>query len=140
MQPAPIVSLETSESVATEIATALQQWNERHVGPRNTNRFALTVRTNDGQLVAGLVGEMAWTFLYGRSLGERSLSTAGIRHRTVGTGRDDRTEPPLHVAFLSTMTFQAPKFYEKCGYTAFGELPHAPEPFGRIWLAKRLAP
>jgi hypothetical protein len=36
------------------------------------------------------------------------------------------------------MAFQAPRFYEKCGYAAFGELPHAPQPFGRAWLAKPL--
>ena len=44
------------------------------------------------------------------------------------------------VVFLSTMTFQAPRFYEKCGYTAFGTLPHAPADLGRIWFAKQIEP
>ena len=31
------------------------------------------------------------------------------------------------VAFLSTMTFQAPDFYRKCGYAPFGELVDSPK-------------
>ena len=44
------------------------------------------------------------------------------------------------VAFLSTMTFQAPHFYRKCGYAPFGELVDSPKGSRRIWMAKRLTP
>lgn len=62
MPPAPTINVESNEAVAALIATALQDWNERQVGPRNTNHLTLTVRAEDGTLVAGLLGEMCWTF------------------------------------------------------------------------------
>jgi ribosomal protein S18 acetylase RimI-like enzyme len=135
----PTVNLERNEAVAVQIATALQNWNEQQVGPRNTEHFALTVRAEDGELVAGLVAEMFWTVLYVSNLWVKD----NYRRRGYGTALLQRAEAiararPCHVGFLSTMTFQAPAFYEKCGYEAFGQLPHVPEPFGRIWLAKRL--
>lgn len=61
MPPAPTINVESNEAVAAQIATAL---NERQVGPRNTNHPTLTIRAEDGTLVAGLLGEMFWTLLY----------------------------------------------------------------------------
>lgn len=140
MRPTPTVNVETDEIVAAQIATALQNWNERQVGPRNTHHVTLTIRVEDGELVAGLVGELFWTFLYVADL----WVDDGYQRRGYGTALLNRAETiarerPCHVSFLSTMTFQAPGFYEKRGYKRFGELPHAPHPFGRIWLAKQLA-
>ena len=141
MPPAPTINAESNETVAAQIATALQDWNERQVGPRNTNRLTLTVRAEDGTLVAGLLGEMFWTFLYVSHLWVKD----GYQRRGYGTALLDRAETmararPCHVSFLSTMEFQAQAFYEKRGYKPFGKLPGAPPPYGRTWLAKQLTP
>ena len=131
---APIVHTEIDVAVADRIATALQESNERQVGPRNTHHFTLTVRADDGELLAGLAVTSTWANLWvkddhrGKGFGTALLNRA----------EQIALERPCHVAFLSTLTFQAPGFYEKCGYQAFGKLPYAPEPFGRIWYAKRL--
>lgn len=132
--------MEADEAIAAQIAAALQHWNERQVGPRNTQHLTLTVRTEDGELVAGLVAEMFWTFLYVSHVWVKD----DYQRRGYGTALLDRAEMiararPCHVSFLSTMHFQARAFYERRGYEAFGELPHAPQPFGRTWLAKDLA-
>ena len=139
MLPPPTINLESNEAVAAEIDAALKHWNERQVGPLNTEHIALTIRDENGELLAGLVAEMFWTFLYVADLWvkddhqRRGYGTALLNHvEAIARAR------PCHVSFLSTMAFQAPKFYEKCGYTAFGELPHAPHPLGRTWFAKRL--
>jgi len=38
------------------------------------------------------------------------------------------------------MTFQAPGFYAKLGYTVFGELADVPRGHRRLWFCKRLPP
>jgi hypothetical protein len=45
---------------------------------------------------------------------------------------------PCDIVFLATMTFQAPQFYEKCGYTRLAHLSAAPKGFDRIWFVKGL--
>jgi ribosomal protein S18 acetylase RimI-like enzyme len=134
------VTVERDQSaVATELATALQKWNEAQVGPRNTEHFTLSVRADDGELLGGIVGEMFWNALYISILWVKD----GHRRNGYGSALMNRAEEiararPCDVVFLTSMTFQAPEFYEKCGYTRFAELDAAPRGFTRIWFAKRL--
>ncbi len=135
----PRITLEEDHAVAAEISAALQRWNESQVGPRNTQHLTLSIRGDEGELLGGLVGEIFWTFLYVADL----WITEGSRRRGFGRALLQRAEQiaadrGCGVAFLSTMTFQAPGFYEKGGYTAFGTLPHAPTNLGRQWFAKAI--
>ncbi|SMG02182.1 Acetyltransferase [Burkholderia singularis] len=41
-------------------------------------------------------------------------------------------------AVLYTLSFQAPKFYEKQGYKVFGEVPCLPAGTARVFLVKTL--
>jgi hypothetical protein len=50
-------------AVAAELDARLGQFNEEHVGPRNTLNFVLSVRDGNGKLVGGLVGETLWNAL-----------------------------------------------------------------------------
>lgn len=134
------VVVETNQpAVAAELAAALGAWNEAQAGPRNTERFTLSVRGANGELLGGLVGEMFWSCLYISVLWVKD----DCRGKGYGTALMNRAEEiakarPCDVVFLTTMTFQAPQFYESCGYTRFAELDAAPEGFNRIWFMKRL--
>ena len=140
MMNPPKIALETDPTpVAAAISAALGDWNEKQAGPTNTYRFTLSIRSEDGELVGGLVGEIFWTCLYVSDL------WVSERHRGHGCGRAllDRAERIAEergcgVAYLSTFGFQAPGFYPKCGYASFGSLPHVPERLERIWFAKRI--
>lgn len=142
MSLAHLVILEAdAEQVATELDTRLQTWNEARIGPRNTRRLAFSVRDHSGRLIGGLHGELHWNAFY--------LATLWVdddhRRRGYGTALMERAEAETRarsceVVFLTTLTFQAAGFYEKCGYTRFAELPYGTRDFGRIWYAKRLQP
>jgi ribosomal protein S18 acetylase RimI-like enzyme len=47
-------------------------------------------------------------------------------------------EHGCHAAWLDTFTFQARGFYEKQGYTVFGEWPNYPGEHRRYFLWKKL--
>jgi GNAT superfamily N-acetyltransferase len=126
-------------AVAAELDIRLRQFNEEQVGPRNTLNFVLSVRDDQGELVAGLVGETLWNALLVSVLWVH----AQHRHNGYGTALMARAEQmaaerACEVVFLNTMTFQAPGFYSKLGYRVFGELTDAPRGYGRLWFCKRL--
>ena len=136
----PIVLEPDYAAAASELGRALADWNEQQAGPRHTHLFALTIRAGDGDLLAGLAGEMFWTFLYISLLwvkdGHRRKGYgAALMQRAEALGR----EHPCSVAFLNTMSFQAPEFYRKCGYEQFATVPYSTGPHTRMFFAKRLS-
>src|SRR4029450_14043657 len=100
------VTVERDQSaVATELATALQNWNEAQVGPRNTEHFTLSVRADDGKLLGGRVGEMFWNAFYSSLLWVKD----GHRRNGYGSALLNRAEEivrarPWDVVFLTSMT------------------------------------
>jgi GNAT superfamily N-acetyltransferase len=135
----PITVEANAVAVAAELDSRLAQFNEEHVGPRNTFNFVLSVRDDHGDLVGGLIGETLWNALL------VSVLWVHAQHRKTGYGtalmrraEQIARERACEVAFLNTMTFQAPAFYSKLGYKVFGELTDAPRGYGRLWFGKRL--
>ncbi|WP_158743234.1 GNAT family N-acetyltransferase [Acidisphaera sp. L21] len=94
----------------------------------------------DGVLLGGMIARTGrkWLFIdllslpmteHGSGIGSRLMAMAeaeAIRRGCVG-------------AFLNTINFQAPGFYQKLGYEEFGRLPHDDPRLDRIWFRKSLA-
>ena len=136
----PITLEANPDAVAAELDTRLKQFSEDQAGPRNTLHFVLAVRDGEGELVGGLIGETLWNALL------VSVLWVHARHRNIGYGtalmsraEQIARERDCEVAFLNTMTFQAPGFYSKLGYEMFGELRDAPRGHSRVWFCKRLS-
>jgi GNAT superfamily N-acetyltransferase len=136
----PILSEnENLAEVATELGNRLIRFNEDRAGPLQTRYVALTVRDDDGRMIAGLTGEIFWNALhidllwvdeayrghgYGTSLIERAEGLAA--------------EASCACVYLSTFEFQAPGFYARNGYSVIGELAGVPPGARRQWFCKIL--
>jgi GNAT superfamily N-acetyltransferase len=134
-----VVFLEEDGAVANELHARLQAWNETQIGSRHTRQLTLSARNADGTLIGGLDGELHWNAFY---LGTLWVEEA-YRGRGYGTALLERAETiakehPCNVVFLTTLTFQAPGFYEKRGYEQFGRLDYDINGLARLWLSKRL--
>jgi ribosomal protein S18 acetylase RimI-like enzyme len=121
-----------------EIYKALRHYNAAATGRSDYRPLALTIR-HRGKIVAGLVAETYWGWMYVTSL------WVSEQHRGKGFGRSllDKAEAEARKrgagnVFLDSFTFQAPKFYEKLGYREFGRLKEFPAGNDRIWLTKAL--
>jgi GNAT superfamily N-acetyltransferase len=121
------------------ILKPLRAFNEDHVGPINPEQLAIVLRDDSGAVMGGLWGVSVAGWLYvdllvvpeafrGQGLGSQLIREAeNIARKRGCTG-----------LWLHTGTFQAPGFYEKQGFTAFGTIPDYPPGYATIYYLKHL--
>jgi GNAT superfamily N-acetyltransferase len=135
----------TEENPSIQDLAVVDEGLEEHTEelfPHKSRTFvAFFLRDEHGQVLGGVngnFGSFGWLYVnalwvadelrgsgYGRQLMER-IEAEAARHGCKN-------------AFLNTMSFQAPEFYRKIGYTVFGELEDFPAGHSRIFLRKTLA-
>jgi ribosomal protein S18 acetylase RimI-like enzyme len=135
------ITRETSqlEELSKQILAQVLAYNASQVGPLNESRYVLTVRSDAGELIGGLVGVQFWNGMFIDLL----WVAEEVRRRGLGTQLMKQAEADLierggEIIFLSTWSFQAPAFYERLGYSAFGKLEGMPRGSTRTWFFKRL--
>jgi GNAT superfamily N-acetyltransferase len=123
------------------ISAGLAAYNAEKFRPPDTATLDVLVRDEKtGEPVGGLLGHTSFGLLFldlfylpeplrGRSLGGRIIALAENEARRRG----------CTAAFVYTVTFQAPGFYEQHGYRRFGEIAAPPDGATRIFLTKSLS-
>lgn len=92
-----------------------------------------------GELIAGLYGYLSYSWLFVEVLWVAENSRkCGHGTRLLDRAEEFAREHGCHSAWLDTFSFRAPGFYEKQGYTLFGELRNYPGEHQRLFLWKRL--
>jgi GNAT superfamily N-acetyltransferase len=127
-------------AVREAIAGPLIAYNARKTGRNDYRPLVLTVLDENGHVMAGLWGRTSsgWLFV------ELLFVSEKMRGQDVGTDLMQRAESEAiargcHSAWLDTFEFQARGFYEKLGYSLFGELSDYPPGFARYFMKKALA-
>jgi GNAT superfamily N-acetyltransferase len=142
MSAAPRIEIDESPDPALRdaILKPLRAFNESKVGPVKAEQLAIALRDPDsGAVTGGLWGTSVAGWLYvdllvvpeafrGQRLGSEILARAEAVARKRG----------CIGLWLHTGTFQAPGFYEKLGFTAFGTIPHYPPGHATVYYLKRL--
>jgi GNAT superfamily N-acetyltransferase len=139
----PDFTIDLSDAAASDlqnvISDGLGSCNEEQGAAPDLKPLAIAVRDKNGAPIGGLFGRTSMGLLFidlfylpkglrGSSLGTRILTMAEDEGRRRGCTS----------AVLYTVSFQAPEFYERLGWQAFGEV--APDPGAtRIFLTKDLA-
>lgn len=132
-----IVIAEGAENVA--LAAALGAEIAAGFAPRDETPFALTIRDDDGVLIAGLNGATHWRWLYvrhlwvapaqrGRGLGGALMAEAEARARNAGCVG----------VYVDTFDPHAAGFYVRCGLVRVGEIADFPPGACRRFFAKRI--
>jgi ribosomal protein S18 acetylase RimI-like enzyme len=135
------INLETADEdrISKELLKEVLRYNAQKAGPLNDARIVLTVRDGDNKMIAGLVAVYYWNGIFIDLL----WVSESFRGRGIGTELMSRAETESkgrggEIAFLSTWSFQAPAFYERLGYRAFGTLEGMPPGATRTWYWKHL--
>lgn len=101
--------------------------------------MALLARGAQGNIVAGLTAGTYWGWLYvGRLWVDERLRQQGIGGRLLAQAEQEALRRGCHHAHLMTGSFNALPFYQKRGYTMFGELPDMPIGHTQYFVQKAL--
>jgi GNAT superfamily N-acetyltransferase len=106
--------------------------------PRN---IALALRDpHTGASIGGLTARIGYTRMFVELLFvPEHLRGTGIGRQLMERAEDVAREHGCTGIWLDTFTFQAPGFYQKLGYSVFGEIRDYPPGFSRFFLHKPLS-
>jgi GNAT superfamily N-acetyltransferase len=132
-----IIDHDQNKADGEAVTAFLMQHSDEAGQPWNPVPYAFTLK-DDGQIRGGLIGNInrGWTYvavlavdeaLRGQGWGEKLMQKAEAWART----------NKCSGIWLDTFTFQAPKFYQKLGFTEFGSLPDFPGDQTRHFFCKK---
>lgn len=123
-------------SVWSVITQGLKEFNSKMAGEDRANELCFVLYSTDQQIVGGVIAEIYWNWLFINVMWvKEDLRGSGFGEKLLKKTEDASIRGAKH-AFLDTFTFQAPGFYEKNGYTAFGKLNDFPPGHQRIFYKK----
>jgi GNAT superfamily N-acetyltransferase len=133
------LSHEAQTAVRDAIVRPLVAYNTQQTGTDDYRPLVLMVQDENGNVVGGLWGRTAFEWLFVELLFVPDV----LRGRGVGAELMSRAESEAiargcHSAWLDTFEFQARGFYERLGYSCFGELNDYPPGFARYFMKKAL--
>jgi GNAT superfamily N-acetyltransferase len=135
------VTLETERDPAAEavITGGLAAFNRETFGRVDSRTLDILVRDEHGTIIGGLLGRSSLgLFFLDLFYLPNELRGSGLGSRIMAQAEDEARRRDCTAAFVYTVTFQAPGFYEKYGYRRFGEIACPPEGATRIFLTKPL--
>ena len=132
------VEADPSAEVRERIDRGLDIFNETKAGPLQASELWVIARDDDGVATAGLKARsyfgwmhIDWLWVSPEARG------SGVGSALLGAAETEARERGCTGAHLETYSFQAPAFYEKHGYTRFGQVEDYPPGHACIWLKKR---
>jgi GNAT superfamily N-acetyltransferase len=138
MEPTVLVVEHDAPDARETIRQLLLDYNRRNAPPANYQELGILLKDDTGRTIGGLWGASRYEWLFvdmlfipeslrGQGLGTSLLRQAEAIARTRGcTG-----------VWLDTFDFQALGFYQKLGYTLFGQLKDHPRGISQYWLQHR---
>ena len=133
------VATELGADDSTTLSEGLTAFNKKAIGYDDYKPLYVTVRDDADTLCGGLTGETYWGWLYVDILWVREDCRAtGLGSQLLAAAEDEARQRGCGSVYLDTFSFQALPFYQKHGYTVFGQLPGFPESQTRYFLTKTL--
>ena len=142
MQPEFHLSDAGDPAAREVIVRGLTQFNEANTGKLDHRPLAVLLRDPEsGATLGGLWGRTAWRYLFVELLFvPEALRRGGVGSELMRRAEAEAAERGCHAAWLDTFSFQARGFYEKLGYSVFGQLDAYPPGHSRFFMRKALRP
>lgn len=138
----PVITLTDAPSAAASavIEEGLARYNEEKAGYRDSRALAVLVSDPDThEVVGGVLGRtsLGLCFIDLVFLPDR-LRGHDLGGDLMGRAEDEARRRGCRAVVLYTISFQAPRFYEKHGYQRFGTVDCDPPGTSRIFFVKEL--
>ena len=107
--------------------------------PSPLKDVCLTVKNENEEIVAGLIGIIFWQCLHVDILWvDDSLRHQGYGSKLLLEAEKIAKETDCTLIKLDTFSFQAPEFYKKHGYEVYGVIDDFPKGHNHYYLQKRI--
>lgn len=117
----------------------LLAYNRHYAIVDDYRRLTIFARNAADEIVGGVIGGMGWEWLHIDLLWvHESMRRQGLGSALLQQAEAEAIKAGCHHVHLDTMSFQAPGFYKKHGYTEFAMLPNHPTGHRRHFLMKAL--
>lgn len=131
---------EPGENETARIGAGLRAFNRSQIPDRQYSPLVFTLFDDQGAFVGGLSAHAAYGWLFIDTLWVADAARGkGQGRRLVLAAEEEAVRRGCGNAWLDTFSFQARGFYERLGYTVFGELEDFPPGHKRFFLRKRLS-
>ena len=128
-----------SEKETEHIRKSLFEFNAGKVGDDGHTPLNIIEYDADGNLIGGILGGTYWGWMYVDILWVREdHRKKGIGSKLLSAAEKEAKSRGCHHVHLDTMSWQAPEFYKKHGYTVIGILPDIPSGNQKYLLMKEL--
>lgn len=134
------VTATPSEDDRAAILKPLRAHNRARAGDPQRETLALLVRDErTDEVIGGLYGEFFYRWLYIELLAiPEQARGQGTGSQLMEMAERAAREKGCVGIWLDTFDFQAPEFYKRHGYTAFGQVEDFPPGHRRFYFQKRL--
>ncbi len=131
---------DTANSGAAHVAAALATEITAAFGPRDESPISIVAQAGDA-VVGGLGGSTHWGWCYIRHLWvQEDWRRQGLGYRLIAEAETQARARHCVGLYVDTFDPGAAAFYERAGFTRFGEVENFPPGHTRTFLRKRLTP
>lgn len=133
-----LVAEEPTAEDRAAIAAPLVAYNQQHGPQVSAEPLVVLLKDDAGHTIGGLWGKTVYDWMVVELLVvPESLRGRGAGAALIATAEGTAIQRGCVGAWLDTFAFQARGFYERLGYTVFGELSDHPKGSARYFLSKR---
>jgi GNAT superfamily N-acetyltransferase len=127
------------EAARAGLAAGLERDQPAQIPPFSPRPLVILLHDAEGRLVGGLLGRSFWGWIVIELLWIDAVHRGtGHGRRLVSAAEGEGRLRGCHHVRVDTYSFQAPGFYEKCGYARVASLPDFPLGHQRHFYAKAL--
>ena len=129
---------QSAEDPFASLNAILNSYNTGQVGPPGHLPLWLFARDDTGKVQGGLRGQTYWSWCWIDVLAvAEPYRRQGLGSRLLAKAEEIARARRCVGVYLDTVSFQAPGFYSRHGYTEFGRLDDCPPGHSRHWFMKR---
>jgi GNAT superfamily N-acetyltransferase len=140
----PVLSLtdDPTDSDSAVLSNGLTEFNIQKTGYYDRRTLAALVRDPEtGATLGGMIGKTSYGVLFIDTVFlPEDLRGQDTGRRLLAMMEQEGVKRGCKSGFLHTITFQAPGFYERHGWTEFGRIACDPPGSARVFFTKTLAP
>ena len=129
---------QSAEDPFAALNAILNSYNTGQVGPPKHLPLWLFARDGTGKVHGGLRGQTYWSWCWVDVLAvAEPYRRQGLGSRLLAKAEEIARGRGCVGIYLDTVSFQAPGFYSRHGYSEFGRLDDCPPGHSRHWFMKR---